>query len=95
MYNLLAVGRSIIVAAQPHSEAALVVNEEAICWAVPPEDPLRLANAIRLAASDRAATMQMGRRAAVAAEKYSEGTALARYRDVILDARGGLPRQAR
>jgi glycosyltransferase involved in cell wall biosynthesis len=85
MYNLLAVGRAIIVAAEPHSEAALVVNEEAIGWAVPPEDPVRLAEAIRLAASNRAATVQMGRRAAVAAEKYSEAAALARYRDVILN----------
>src|ERR1700726_2215326 len=67
--TILAVGRPIIVAAEPHSEAALVVNEEAIGWVVPPEDPDQLANAIRLAASDRAATAQKGRRAATAAEK--------------------------
>ncbi|OIQ75658.1 putative glycosyl transferase [mine drainage metagenome] len=86
LYNLLAVGRAIIVAAEPHSEAALVVEEEAIGWIVPPEDPQALADAIRLAASDREATMQKGRRAAVAAGKYSERDALARYRQVILDA---------
>lgn len=95
MYNLLAVGRAIIVAAEPHSEAALVVNEEAIGWAVTPEDPVQLANVIRLAASDRAATAQMGRRAAVAAEKYSEEAALARYRNVIFNARDMLLRQSR
>jgi glycosyltransferase involved in cell wall biosynthesis len=89
MYNLLAVGRALIVAAEPHSEAALVVNEEAIGWAVPPEDPYQLASAIRLAASDRAATVQKGRRAAVAAAKYSPDAALARYRDVIRKARKG------
>jgi choline dehydrogenase-like flavoprotein len=85
MYNLLAIGRAIIVAAEPHSEAALVVNEEAIGWAARPEDPHQLANAIRLAATDRGVTAQMGRRAAAAAEKYCERTALARYRDVILN----------
>jgi colanic acid biosynthesis glycosyl transferase WcaI len=95
MYNLMAVGRAIIVAAEPHSEAALVVNEEAIGWAVPPEDPTQLAHAIRLAAADRGAAMQMGRRAATAAEKYSQDAALARYRDVILGARGELPRPSR
>jgi glycosyltransferase involved in cell wall biosynthesis len=87
LYNLLAVGRAIIVAAEPHSEAALVVNEEAIGWVVPPEDPGQLANAIRLAASDRATTVQKGRRAAAAAENYSQDAAVARYREVIHNAR--------
>ena len=86
LYNLLAVGRAIIVAAEPHSEAALVVNEEAIGWVVPSEDPAQLANAIRLAASDRAATAQKGRRAAAAAENYSQVAAVARYREVIRNA---------
>jgi urease accessory protein UreF len=62
---------------------------------VPPEDPVLLANANRLAAADRAATMQMGRRAAAAAEKYSQDIALARYRDVILNAHNDLPRPSR
>ena len=88
LYNLLAVGRAIIVAAEPHSEAARVVDEQAIGWTVPPEDPQALADAIRLAASDREATMQKGRRAAVAAGKYSKQDALARYRQVILGAQG-------
>jgi glycosyltransferase involved in cell wall biosynthesis len=95
MYNLMAVGRAIIVAAEPHSEAALIVNEEAIGWAVPPENPAELANAIRLAATDRAATLQMGRRAAIAAEKYSETAALTRYRSIMLDARNDSRRKPR
>jgi putative colanic acid biosynthesis glycosyltransferase WcaI len=95
MYNLMAVGRAIIVAAEPHAEASLVVNEEAIGWAVTPEDPMLLANAIRRAAADRAATVQMGRRAAVAAEKYSQDIALARYREVIHGAGNDLPRPSR
>jgi putative colanic acid biosynthesis glycosyltransferase WcaI len=94
LYNLLAVGRAIIVAAEQHSEAGLVVNEEGIGWVVPPEDPYRLVNAIRLAASDRAATMQKGRRAAAAAEKYSQDAALARYREVILNVKNSRLRQS-
>jgi len=46
-------------------------------------------------AKARAATAQMGRRAAVAAEKYSEEAALARYRNVIFNARDMLLRQSR
>jgi colanic acid biosynthesis glycosyl transferase WcaI len=95
LYNLLAVGRAIIVAAEPHSEAALVVDEEAIGWVVPPEDPGQLANAIRLAASDRTATMQKGRRAAEAAEKYTQGAALTRYREVILGLQASRLRQSK
>ncbi len=53
IYNLLAVGRAIIVAAEPSSEAALILAEENIGWIVKPEDPRELAQAIRSAASDR------------------------------------------
>ena len=84
LYNLLAVGRAIIVAAAPQSEAALVVEEEGTGWVVPPEDPQALADAIRGAAADRAGTRQKGHRAAAAAGKYGASAALARYRDIIL-----------
>jgi glycosyltransferase involved in cell wall biosynthesis len=83
LYNHLAVGRAVIVAAEPHSEAALVVKEEEIGWVVPPEDPRALADAILQAASDRAATEQKGRRAAVTAEKYGPDSALKRYRELV------------
>jgi colanic acid biosynthesis glycosyl transferase WcaI len=87
LYNLLAVGRAVIVAAESYSEAALIVSEENIGWVVPPEDPRQLADAIRLAASDPAATMQKGRRAAEAAKAYSPDVAIARYREVLLKLR--------
>jgi glycosyltransferase involved in cell wall biosynthesis len=87
LYNLLAVGRAIIVAAESYSEAALVIGEENIGWVVPPEDPRQLADAIRLAASDRAATAQKGRRAAEAAKHYGPDAAIARYREVLLKLR--------
>jgi colanic acid biosynthesis glycosyl transferase WcaI len=87
LYNHLAVGRAIIVSGEPHSEAALVVAEEEIGWVVPPEDAQALADAILLAAANRGATAQKGRRAASAAEKYSHDLALGRYREVILNLR--------
>ena len=83
LYNLLAVGRAIIVAAESCSEAAMVIREENIGWVVPPEDPRQLADAIRLAASDREATIRKGYRAAEASEKYGPDAAMARYREVL------------
>jgi colanic acid biosynthesis glycosyl transferase WcaI len=83
LYNLMAVGRPVIVAAEAHSEAAIELREENIGWVVPPEDPTQLALAIRQAAQDCSATEQKGRRAAMVAEKYSEEAALARYRSVV------------
>jgi glycosyltransferase involved in cell wall biosynthesis len=86
LYNLLAIGRAIIVAAEPAAEAALVIGEENIGWVVPPETPAALADAILQAAADRADVTAKGRRAATAAAKYGPDVALARYRDVILRA---------
>jgi putative colanic acid biosynthesis glycosyltransferase WcaI len=86
LYNVLAVGRAIIVAAEPNAEAALVIEEEKIGWVVPPEAPSALAEAIANAANDRADVADKGRRAATAAAKYSPEIALARYRDVIRQA---------
>ena len=83
LYNLLAVGRPVIVAAELHSEAAIELSEEAIGWVVPPEDPLQLARTIREAATDRWSTNQKGVRAAVVAQKYSEEATLMRYREVV------------
>jgi colanic acid biosynthesis glycosyl transferase WcaI len=87
LYNLLAIGRPIIVAAESCSEAAMVIREENIGWVVPPEDPRQLADTIRLAASDREATIRKGHRAAEAARKYSPDAAMARYRAVLLRLR--------
>ena len=87
LYNLLAVGRAVIVAAEAQTEAALVIDEEQIGWVVPPEDPHQLADAIRLAAANREETRKKGQRAAAAARKYNQEAALARYHAVILNAR--------
>lgn len=83
LYNLLAVGRAVIVGTEPNSEAGLAVAEEDIGWVVPAEDPTSLAQAISAAASDRAATLERGRKAAVAALKYSQQASTQRYRDIV------------
>jgi colanic acid biosynthesis glycosyl transferase WcaI len=83
IYNLLAVGRPVIVAAETNSEAALMLKEEDIGWIVRPEDPLDLAEAIRSAASDCVETLAKGRRAALAAQRYTYDRAIASYRQLV------------
>jgi hypothetical protein len=71
-----------------------VIKEEGIGWVVPPKDPAGSADAIRSAASDRAGTLAMGRRAALAASKYAPDAALLRYREIILAVSNGRRRWA-
>ncbi len=85
IYNLLAVGRPVIVAAEANSEAAMMLDEENIGWVVRPENPLDLAEAIRSAATDREATMAKGQRAALAAQRYTYDRAIACYRQIMRD----------
>ncbi|KRR06781.1 hypothetical protein CQ12_32200 [Bradyrhizobium jicamae] len=85
LYNLLAVGRPVVIASEANSEGALVLGEEAIGWVVAPEDPVELARAIREAARDRQATTEKGMRAASVAYKYREEAALGFYRRVVND----------
>jgi colanic acid biosynthesis glycosyl transferase WcaI len=91
IYNLLAVGRPIIVAAEASSEAALMLKEEDIGWVVRPEDPLDLAEAIRSAASDRDETSAKGRRAALTAQRYTYDRAIVSYRQVMNDVMHNRP----
>ena len=91
IYNLLAVGRPVIVAGETNSEAALMVKEEDIGWVVRPEDPLDLAEAIRSAASDRDNTSAKGRRAALTAQRYTYDRAIASYRQVMNDVMHNRP----
>jgi colanic acid biosynthesis glycosyl transferase WcaI len=85
IYNLLAVGRPVIITAEASSEAALMLKEEDIGWIVRPEDPLDLAEAIRSGAADREETLAKGRRAAIAAHRYTSDRAIASYRQIIND----------
>lgn len=86
MYNLLAAGKPILAVADADSELALVVEEEAIGWVVPPGRPDQTARAIREARSDPERLAQMGRRARrVAESKYSLRHAITAYQTMIAD----------
>jgi glycosyltransferase involved in cell wall biosynthesis len=85
IYNLLAVGRPVIICSEPDAEAAILVREEEIGWAVPPENAEALAQAISSAASLPAITMQKGHRATVVASRYTRQIALKAYRDLMDD----------
>jgi glycosyltransferase involved in cell wall biosynthesis len=86
IYNLLAVGRPIIICSEPNAEAAILMREENIGWVTPPEDPEAIAQIISLAASATADTNEKGHRAAVVASHFTRQIALNAYRDLI----GGL-----
>jgi glycosyltransferase involved in cell wall biosynthesis len=69
MYNIMAAGKPIIAVADPDSELAQVVAEEGIGWVVPPNQPDKIAGAIREARADPDLLAEMGRRARAAAEQ--------------------------
>jgi len=82
IYNLLAIGRPIIICSEPDAEAAMLVREEDIGWVVPPEDPHALASAVGEAASSPE-TREKGRRAVRVAARYSRQIALRAYEDLM------------
>ena len=83
IYNLLAIGRPIIICSEADAEAAILLREEDIGWVAPPEDPKALAQIISLAASDAAGTHEKGQRAAIVASRYTRQIALHSYRDLM------------
>jgi glycosyltransferase involved in cell wall biosynthesis len=83
IYNLLAVGRPIIICSDPSAEAAMLMREENIGWVAPPEDPRTLADIIAAAASAGAETTEKGERAAVVACRYTAQIALQAYCSLV------------
>ena len=83
LYNLLAVGRPVIICSEPDAEAAILVREEDIGWVVPPEDPKAIAAAIADAASAAGNTNGKASRAIAVASRYTNQIALGAYRDLI------------
>jgi glycosyltransferase involved in cell wall biosynthesis len=83
IYNLLAVGRPIIICSEPEAEAALLMREEDIGWVAPPENPEAIAQIISLAASAKDRTREKGRRAAIVASRFTPEIALTAYRDLM------------
>ena len=74
-YNLLAIGRPVVLMSEPGAEAAMTVTENDLGWVVPPGRPDELATALRDASLSR--DPSMGERAAAIAGHFSLDRALA------------------
>ncbi|GLR85535.1 glycosyltransferase family 4 protein [Bradyrhizobium iriomotense] len=80
-YNLLAVGRPVVLVSEPEAEAALTVVENGLGWVVAPGRPEELADAIRAAAGTDAKAI--ADRAVKAAAKFDRAAAMDAYAGVI------------
>ncbi len=76
-YNLLAVGRPVVLVSEPEAEAALTVTENNLGWVVTPGMADQLAQAIRTAASST--DPAMAERTVTAARNFSADRALTGY----------------
>ncbi|MCK1606008.1 MULTISPECIES: glycosyltransferase family 4 protein [unclassified Bradyrhizobium] len=80
-YNLLAVGRPVVLVSEPEAEAALTVVENGLGWVVTPGRADQLAEAIR--AASRSDAVAMAERAVKAAAKFDRVTAMNAYAGLI------------
>jgi colanic acid biosynthesis glycosyl transferase WcaI len=84
LYGILAAGRPVIVAADPDSETARLVEQVRCGVVLPPDRPDLLAAAIRDAHDGRLDLEAMGRRGREYVEREADrAVALARYRSLI------------
>ncbi len=86
LYDAMAVGRPVIVAAQ--GEAADLVTEVGCGVAIAPEDGGALADAIRQLSRDPARAAEMGRRGRAAAPGFSRGAQIDRLEHILASAAG-------
>jgi glycosyltransferase involved in cell wall biosynthesis len=80
-YNLLAVGRPIILISEPEAEAALTVVENNLGWVVAPARSDELAKAVR--AASLSVDPAMAKRAAAVAAKFDRASATTAYASTI------------
>jgi glycosyltransferase involved in cell wall biosynthesis len=80
-YNLLAVGRPVILISEPDAEAALTVKEESVGWVVMPDRVDELVDAIR--AASVSSDTQIAERAVLVAKNFSLDRAMADYAQLI------------
>ena len=95
-YNLLAVGRPVILVSEPEAEAAMTVREKGLGWVVMPGMPEQLADTIKVASN--AVDVSMAQRAVAAAMDFSLARAMMSYSglvDELMQNRDAInPRQA-
>ena len=80
-YNLLAIGRPVILVSEADAEAALTVSEHDLGWVVEPGDPDELAQ--NDTAGGLARGFREGERAAVIAQRFNFAAAMAGYSGLI------------
>jgi colanic acid biosynthesis glycosyl transferase WcaI len=80
-YNLLAIGRPVLLLSEANAEAALTVSEHGLGWVVEPGNPEELARTIRLAS--RSEDPSRAERAATIAQHYNFADAMAGYADLM------------
>ena len=86
LYGILAVGRPVIVAADPESETAQLVGDVGCGIVVPPGRPELLARAIRDAHDGKYDLEAMGARGRAWVEREADrSVAVRRYRDLLLE----------
>jgi glycosyltransferase involved in cell wall biosynthesis len=86
LYGILAVARPVIVAADPESETAQVVERAGCGIVVPPGRPELLARAIRDAHDGRYDLQAMGERGRAWVEREADrSVAVRRYRDLLFE----------
>jgi glycosyltransferase involved in cell wall biosynthesis len=81
-YNLLAIGRPVLIISEPDAEAALTISENRLGWVVTPGDACELAKAICFASSYKEIGLGNARAVAIAA-RFNAGSALARYQSLV------------
>ncbi|PDT74085.1 glycosyltransferase family 4 protein [Bradyrhizobium sp. C9] len=80
-YNLLAIGRPVVLVSEPEAEAALTVVESELGWVVTPGRADLLAEAIR--AASRSDVTAMAERAVKAASRFDRTEAMKAYAGLI------------
>jgi colanic acid biosynthesis glycosyl transferase WcaI len=80
-YNLLAIGRPVILVSEANAEAALTVSEHGLGWVVEPGKPDELAQTIRLAFLSEDSSR--AERAAAVARRFNLEGAMAGYSELV------------
>jgi glycosyltransferase involved in cell wall biosynthesis len=80
-YNLLAVGRPVVLVSEPEAEAALTVTENDLGWVVRPGRPDELAKA--LSTASLLPDSSMAERAVSIAKDFSRERAMSRYASLV------------
>ena len=80
MYNIFSAGKPILAIGEPHSELAMVINEEGVGWVVPPDRPDELVRVISQARENPILLAEMGKRGRSIVEmKYSSQFVIDQY----------------